>query len=93
MNPLILFWFLIKEIFTKSFCCLCLSDLSEDAGTEIAFLLDGSDNIGKENFVRAKDFVYNMMNNVWTVCLRVSVVKQEITNKIKPCVCVVYILL
>ncbi|XP_058270484.1 integrin alpha-E isoform X2 [Hemibagrus wyckioides] len=40
----------------------------EDAGTEIAFVLDGSGSIEAEDFVRAKDFIYNVMNNVWTTC-------------------------
>ncbi|GAA6106323.1 integrin alpha-E isoform X2 [Tachysurus ichikawai] len=40
----------------------------EDAGTEIAFVLDGSRSIEPEDFVRAKDFISNVMKNVWTTC-------------------------
>ncbi|XP_058270446.1 collagen alpha-6(VI) chain-like isoform X2 [Hemibagrus wyckioides] len=59
----------------------------EDAGTEIAFLLDGSDNIGKENFVRAKDFIYNMMNDVWTVCLRCKIAVVQYGRVIRKELC------
>ncbi|KAI5098705.1 integrin alpha-E isoform X1, partial [Silurus meridionalis] len=40
----------------------------EDAGTEIAFVLDGSGSIDKEDFEMAKDFIINVMKNVWTTC-------------------------
>ncbi|KAB5550205.1 hypothetical protein PHYPO_G00051150 [Pangasianodon hypophthalmus] len=40
----------------------------EDAGTEIAFVLDGSGSIDPPDFERAKDFIYNVMNSVWTTC-------------------------
>ncbi|KAF4085932.1 hypothetical protein AMELA_G00100390 [Ameiurus melas] len=40
----------------------------EDAGTEIAFVLDGSSSIQPEDFERAKDFIFNVMNNVWKTC-------------------------
>ncbi|XP_047676831.1 integrin alpha-E isoform X2 [Tachysurus fulvidraco] len=40
----------------------------EDAGTEIAFVLDGSGSIEPDDFVRAKDFISNVMKNVWTTC-------------------------
>ncbi|KAB5550206.1 hypothetical protein PHYPO_G00051160 [Pangasianodon hypophthalmus] len=40
----------------------------EDAGTEITFVLDGSGSIEQEDFERAKDFIYNVMKNVWTTC-------------------------
>ncbi|XP_053095507.1 integrin alpha-M [Pangasianodon hypophthalmus] len=42
----------------------------EDAGTEIAFVLDGSASIEKEDFERAKDFINTVMNNVRTTCFR-----------------------
>ncbi|KAK3560669.1 hypothetical protein QTP86_014521 [Hemibagrus guttatus] len=45
-----------------------IDDEDEDAGTEIAFVLDGSGSIEKEDFERAKDFIYNVMKNVWTTC-------------------------
>uniref|UniRef100_A0A8C1NM65 Integrin, alpha E, tandem duplicate 2 n=1 Tax=Cyprinus carpio TaxID=7962 RepID=A0A8C1NM65_CYPCA len=49
------------------------SDTDEDedddyAGTEIAFVLDGSGSITCDDFQRAKDFVYNVMFNVWNTC-------------------------
>lgn len=44
----------------------------EDAGTEIAFVLDGSGNIEEEDFKRVKDFIYNMKKNVWITCFSVS---------------------
>nr|XP_015222947.1 PREDICTED: integrin alpha-E isoform X1 [Lepisosteus oculatus] len=40
----------------------------EDAGTEIAFVLDGSGSISGEDFERAKEFVTNVMKNVWETC-------------------------
>ncbi|KAI5611126.1 integrin alpha-E isoform X1, partial [Silurus asotus] len=40
----------------------------EDAGTEIAFVLDGSGSIEKKDFEMAKDFIINVMKNVWTTC-------------------------
>lgn len=49
----------------KSLCCL-------DAGTEVAFVLDGSSNITEKDFERAKDFIYNVMKNVWAACFNVS---------------------
>ncbi|XP_053363109.1 integrin alpha-E [Clarias gariepinus] len=43
-------------------------DDDEDAGTEIAFVLDGSGSINKEDFIIAKDFIYNVTQNVWETC-------------------------
>ncbi|XP_028857753.1 integrin alpha-E-like [Denticeps clupeoides] len=40
----------------------------EDVGTEIAFVLDGSGSIQKEDFIRAKSFIVNVMTKVWSVC-------------------------
>ncbi|XP_036412752.1 LOW QUALITY PROTEIN: integrin alpha-E [Colossoma macropomum] len=40
----------------------------EDPGTEIAFVLDGSGSIEREDFTRAKEFMSNVMKNVWTSC-------------------------
>ncbi|XP_048017276.1 integrin alpha-E-like [Megalobrama amblycephala] len=40
----------------------------DDAGAEIAFVLDGSDSIQPDDFQRAKDFIYNFMLNVWKAC-------------------------
>ncbi|KAF7699874.1 integrin alpha-E-like [Silurus meridionalis] len=42
---------------------------NEDEGTEIAFVLDGSGSIEQEDFERAKEFIHNVMRNVWTTCL------------------------
>ncbi|XP_065137524.2 integrin alpha-E-like [Paramisgurnus dabryanus] len=39
-----------------------------DAGTEIAFVLDGSASIYPDDFQRAKDFICNVMTNVWKTC-------------------------
>lgn len=46
--------------------------LSKNVGREIVFVLDGSDAIGEDDFERAKDFIYNLMNNIWGKCFRVS---------------------
>ncbi|XP_077064921.1 integrin alpha-E isoform X1 [Siphateles boraxobius] len=40
----------------------------EDPGTDIAFVLDGSGSINYDDFERAKDFIYNVMFNVWKTC-------------------------
>ncbi|KAL6470939.1 hypothetical protein MHYP_G00195890 [Metynnis hypsauchen] len=40
----------------------------EDSGTEIAFVLDGSGSIEPEDFIRAKDFMSNVMKKVWESC-------------------------
>ncbi|XP_067307222.1 integrin alpha-E-like [Pseudorasbora parva] len=45
-----------------------VDDVDEDAGTEIAFVLDGSGSIDYEDFKRAKDFMSNVMYNVWDAC-------------------------
>uniref|UniRef100_A0A8C1S2W6 Integrin, alpha E, tandem duplicate 1 n=1 Tax=Cyprinus carpio TaxID=7962 RepID=A0A8C1S2W6_CYPCA len=42
--------------------------IGQDAGTEIAFVLDGSGSITPDDFQRAKDFIYNVMSNVWKTC-------------------------
>nr|XP_055052182.1 integrin alpha-E-like [Misgurnus anguillicaudatus] len=39
-----------------------------DPGTEIAFVLDGSGSIHLDDFQRAKDFICNVMTNVWKTC-------------------------
>lgn len=44
-----------------------------DAGTEIAFVLDGSGSISPEDFIRAKDFIYNVMFKVWNACFNASI--------------------
>ncbi|KAK1147991.1 integrin alpha-E-like isoform X1 [Acipenser oxyrinchus oxyrinchus] len=43
-------------------------DEEEDGGTEIAFVLDGSGSIEKDDFQRAKDFISNMTKNIWENC-------------------------
>ncbi|XP_052473018.1 integrin alpha-E isoform X16 [Carassius gibelio] len=40
----------------------------DDAGRETAFVLDGSGSIDHDDFQRAKDFIYNVMSNVWKTC-------------------------
>ncbi|KAI2656171.1 Integrin alpha-E [Labeo rohita] len=45
----------------------------QDAGTEIAFVLDGSDSIQHNDFKRSKDFIYNVMSNVWKACFNASI--------------------
>lgn len=49
--------------------CFCLF---EDAGTEIAVVLDGSGSIEPEDFERAKNFIHTLMKNVWRTCFNVS---------------------
>ncbi|KAJ8280829.1 hypothetical protein GJAV_G00059560 [Gymnothorax javanicus] len=39
-----------------------------EAGTEIAFVLDGSGSISREDFERAKDFICSIMQKVWEAC-------------------------
>ncbi|XP_068069795.1 cartilage matrix protein isoform X1 [Danio rerio] len=41
---------------------------TKDPGTEIAFVLDGSGSIQDDDFQKAKDFIYNVMSNVWKTC-------------------------
>ncbi|XP_058857663.1 integrin alpha-E-like isoform X2 [Acipenser ruthenus] len=43
-------------------------DEEEDGGTEFAFVLDGSGSIEADDFQRAKDFISNMMTNIWENC-------------------------
>ncbi|KAG8517128.1 Integrin alpha-E [Galemys pyrenaicus] len=43
-------------------------DEEEEAGTEIAIVLDGSGSIDREDFQRAKDFISNMMKNLFEKC-------------------------
>uniref|UniRef100_A0A672RTG8 Integrin, alpha E, tandem duplicate 1 n=1 Tax=Sinocyclocheilus grahami TaxID=75366 RepID=A0A672RTG8_SINGR len=47
--------------------------IGQDAGTEIAFVLDGSGSIQPDDFQRAKDFIYNVMSNVWNTCFDASI--------------------
>ncbi|XP_072796630.1 integrin alpha-E-like isoform X1 [Vicugna pacos] len=44
----------------------------EGAGTEIAIILDGSGSIDPPDFQRAKDFISNMMKNVYEKCFECS---------------------
>ncbi|XP_040605034.1 integrin alpha-E [Mesocricetus auratus] len=44
----------------------------EEAGTEIAIVLDGSGSIEPEDFQRAKDFISNMMRNFYEKCFECS---------------------
>ncbi|KAK9961857.1 hypothetical protein ABG768_007257 [Culter alburnus] len=40
----------------------------DNAGAEIAFVLDGSGSITQDDFQRAKDFIYKVMLIVWKAC-------------------------
>ncbi|XP_068387626.1 integrin alpha-E [Eschrichtius robustus] len=44
----------------------------EAAGTEIAIILDGSGSIDPPDFQRAKDFISNMMKNIYEKCFECS---------------------
>ncbi|XP_066219526.1 integrin alpha-E isoform X1 [Saccopteryx leptura] len=44
----------------------------EGAGTEIAIILDGSGSIDPPDFQRAKDFISNMMRNIYEKCFECS---------------------
>ncbi|CAM4552076.1 unnamed protein product [Leuciscus chuanchicus] len=55
----------------------------DDPGTEIAFVLDGSGSISKEDFERAKDFIYNVIFNVWKACFNCDFAIVQYGDKIK----------
>ncbi|XP_063811903.1 integrin alpha-E isoform X2 [Pseudophryne corroboree] len=40
----------------------------EEGGTEIAIVLDGSGSIDEEDFLKAKDFISNLITRVWGKC-------------------------
>lgn len=44
----------------------------EEAGTEIAIILDGSGSIDPPDFQKAKDFIYNIIKNIYTKCFECS---------------------
>ncbi|XP_006863534.1 PREDICTED: integrin alpha-E [Chrysochloris asiatica] len=44
----------------------------EEAGTEIAFILDGSGSINIPDFEKAKDFISNMMKDIYERCFECS---------------------
>ncbi|XP_030078286.1 integrin alpha-E isoform X2 [Microcaecilia unicolor] len=44
-------------------------DETDDSGTEIAIVLDGSGSIEPEDFQRAKDFISTMMKTFWRKCI------------------------
>uniref|UniRef100_A0A8C2KKU8 Integrin, alpha E, tandem duplicate 1 n=1 Tax=Cyprinus carpio TaxID=7962 RepID=A0A8C2KKU8_CYPCA len=54
----------------------------KDAGTEIAFVLDGSGSITPDDFQRAKDFIYNVMSNVWKTCFNATILFLSTKNKL-----------
>uniref|UniRef100_A0A8C1S2K7 Integrin, alpha E, tandem duplicate 1 n=1 Tax=Cyprinus carpio TaxID=7962 RepID=A0A8C1S2K7_CYPCA len=56
--------------------------LIDDAGTEIAFVLDGSGSITPDDFQRAKDFIYNVMSNVWKTCFNATILFLSTKNKL-----------
>uniref|UniRef100_A0A671N5G2 Integrin alpha-E-like n=1 Tax=Sinocyclocheilus anshuiensis TaxID=1608454 RepID=A0A671N5G2_9TELE len=55
----------------------------DDAGTEIAFVLDGSGSIQHDDFQRAKDFIYNVMFNVWNTCFDCNFAIVQYGSKIR----------
>ncbi|XP_016378324.1 integrin alpha-E-like [Sinocyclocheilus rhinocerous] len=55
----------------------------DDAGTEIAFVLDGSGSIQHDDFRRAKDFIYNVMFNVWNTCFDCNFAIVQYGSKIR----------
>ncbi|XP_050984725.1 collagen alpha-6(VI) chain [Labeo rohita] len=55
----------------------------QDAGTEIAFVLDGSDSIQHNDFKRSKDFIYNVMSNVWKACFNCDFVIVQYGKEIR----------
>ncbi|XP_058655030.1 integrin alpha-E isoform X2 [Onychostoma macrolepis] len=55
----------------------------EDPGTEIAFVLDGSGSIQRDDFQRAKDFMYNVMFNVWNTCFDCNFAIVQYGSKIR----------
>ncbi|XP_076832484.1 integrin alpha-L-like isoform X2 [Brachyhypopomus gauderio] len=59
------------------------TDEDEDAGTEIAFVLDGSGSIEAEDFEKAKHFIYNVMKNVWTSCFSCNFAIVQYGSKIR----------
>ncbi|XP_076832480.1 integrin alpha-E [Brachyhypopomus gauderio] len=59
------------------------TDEDEDAGTEIAFVLDGSGSIEWEDFEKAKYFIYNVMKNVWTSCFSCNFAIVQYGSKIR----------
>ena len=54
--------------------CLCASVCVCFAvpGTEIGFVLDGSGSISAPDFAIAKQFICDVMSNVWKKCYNVS---------------------
>ncbi|XP_065137491.1 integrin alpha-E [Paramisgurnus dabryanus] len=58
-------------------------DDDDDAGTEIAFVLDGSGSIHADDFERAKDFMHNVMKNVWEKCFDCEFVIVQYGSRIK----------
>ncbi|XP_043115723.1 integrin alpha-E [Puntigrus tetrazona] len=55
----------------------------DDPGTEIAFVLDGSGSIKYDDFQRAKDFMYNVMFNVWNTCFDCNFAIVQYGSKIR----------
>ncbi|XP_019599350.2 integrin alpha-E isoform X1 [Rhinolophus sinicus] len=55
----------------------------EETGTEIAFILDGSGSIDDPDFQRAKDFIYNMTNNIYKKCFECSFALVQYGNVIQ----------
>ncbi|XP_044139678.1 integrin alpha-E [Bufo gargarizans] len=43
-------------------------DIDEEGGTEIAIVLDGSGSIQSHDFLKAKEFIYNLIEKIWQKC-------------------------
>ncbi|XP_027027166.1 collagen alpha-5(VI) chain-like isoform X2 [Tachysurus fulvidraco] len=57
-----------KRIARQSDSSTDTNEEDQDAGTEIAVVLDGSGSIVQEDFERAKYFIHTLMKNVWRTC-------------------------
>ncbi|XP_067222151.1 integrin alpha-E-like [Chanodichthys erythropterus] len=55
----------------------------DDAGAEIAFVLDGSGSINSPDFKRAKDFIYNVMLSVWKACFNCNFAIVQYSSQIR----------
>ncbi|XP_048838324.1 integrin alpha-E-like [Brienomyrus brachyistius] len=56
----------------------------EDAGTEIAFVLDGSGSIEPEDFKKAKKFICDIMKKVWESCFSCNFAVVQYGNVVQP---------
>ncbi|XP_023698438.2 integrin alpha-E [Paramormyrops kingsleyae] len=56
----------------------------EDAGTEIAFVLDGSGSIDSEDFEKAKKFICDIMKKVWESCFSCNFAVVQYGDVVQP---------